>query len=315
MHPDLLPMNAAALMDRVFDLYKATFKTQIAFSLIIGTISILFMIILGIIMAVAIQGALGVTGAGSIDDRVILISVIAILIGVLPLYIGWLYLSASGHILISKQAFYGEPIELPFIETLRAFLRIMSAAIAQALLSAPWLIPLGLLIYFADAQDGFYYVILAGLHPALIVLFLLLYVILYFIYSNTFALSIPVAIFEKRLFISTILRSFVLLKGDFWRILGLRLLWAFLISLFSFSLQGMILMIVAVLAAFSGNVLDFEATWYATMTIRFYAPLFAGVLVGPMEGIMTALIYFNQKIKKDGLDIEIGLSRLTRGMS
>ena len=311
MNPEYLPMNAAALMDRVFDLYKATFKTQIAFSLIIGIVSFILMILLGIMLAFAVGVAMGVTGY--MDERYILMMAAVVLIGVLPLYMGWIYLSASGHILITKQAFYGEPIEFPFRDAVGAFLRVITAAIAQLVMALPFLALLAYLVYSAVAgHDDIIYLIM-NIHPAILIFGGLAFTIFYVIYSNIFALSIPAAIFERRVFFATVSRSFVLLKGDFWKILGLRLLWALLIFLFSYSAQGLLMFLVAALAAFAGNIMDFGTLWVTTGPLQFYASLFVSILVGPMEGIMTALIYFNQKIKKDGLDIEIGIFRLARG--
>ena len=312
MHSDYLPMNAATLMDRVFELYKATFKTQIAFSLIIGIISFIMMIVLGISLVFVLGVAVGFGGA-YVDDIYILITVAVVLIGILPLYMAWLHLSASGHILLSKQAFYGEAVELPFRDIFSAFLRIISAGLAQIILSLPWLALLILIIYAAvsghDDAFGFVYTI----NPAVLIVGGLVYAFLYVAYSNIFALSIPVAIFEKRFFFATIRRSYQLLKGDFWKVLGLRLLWALLTMLFSYSAQGLIVALVGGIALAMGTVIDIGELWFATGGMQFYATLFVGILVGPMEGIMTALIYFNQKIKKDGLDIEIGIEQLARG--
>ena len=322
MHRDYSFMNAAGLMDRVFDLYKATFKFQIAFSLIIGIISSILILVLGIALALGIASIVyGTVAAGVYSDfydRYIIAAVIFTLIAILPLYLGWLYLSASGHILISKQAFYGEPIELPIRDTLKAFFRVMSAALAQLLLSMPWFVLLVIFIYNAATGYGGILEFILNIHPLVLALTGLAYVLIYVIYSNVFALSVPVAIFEKRFFFATITRSFQLLKDDFWKVLGIRILWAILVYLISYSAQGLLMAIVAVIAFFAGNLANVSALWFATEILQFYISLFSlfiGIIIGPMEGIMTALIYFNQKIKKDGLDIEIGLHRLLKGNS
>jgi len=308
-----LPMNAAALMDRVFDLYKATFKMQIAFSLIIGIISFILMMILGIAMVVVTIGAIGITaGVGGVADEyaAVLMAVTLVLLGMLPLYMAWIYLSASGHILISKQAFYGEVPRLPFRELFSAFLRIMSAGLAQIILSLPWVAVIGVMIYFAVAGYGDAFEFIFMIPPWVLVVGSIIYALLYIVYSNIFALSIPAALFEGRVFFGSIVRSLQLMRGDFWRILGLRLLWALLVFLFSYSAQGLVVGVVGILAHSAGTVLAFAELWAATGILQFYASLAVSILVGPMEGIMTALIYFNQRIKKDGLDIEIGLSQL-----
>jgi len=317
MHRDYLPMNAAALMDRVFDLYKATFKVQIAFSIAIGIISIMLIMVLGVALAFVVgaivTSAAATTVYGFYDYESLILSIVIImLVLLLPLYLVWIFLSSSGHIIISKQAFYREHIAFPIEETLSAFFRVMSAALVQVILSLPWLLLLGLVIFFAASGFVDIYDFLVAIPPLTIVLASLIFLLLYVVYSNIFALSVPVAIFEKRLFFTTITRSVQLLKGNFWKVLGIRLLWAFLVFLISYSAQSLMIIILAAIAALAGNVIEFAELWFATSSLQIYVSLIVGVLVGPMEGIMTALIYFNQKIKKDGLDIEIGLHRLSR---
>jgi len=310
MQTDYLPMNAAALMDRVFELYRDTFKMQIAFSLIIGIIS--FVLMMAMVVTLAFGLGIFVAVIGLYDEHIILGIVIFMLAAMLPLYMIWLLLSASGHILISKQAFYGEPIELPFKDLFLAFLRIISAGLAQIILSIPWIALLALVIYLAVGQNDIL-LFIEELNPFIFLAFGFVYIILYVIYSNIFTLSIPVAIFEERVFFTTITRSFDLLRGDFFRILALRLLWALLVFIFSYSAQGLMMFLVGFITFSGGAALQLEVLWLATYNLQVFISMFVAILIAPMEGILTALIYFNQKIKKEGLDIEIGLDRLSRG--
>ena len=70
--------------------------------------------------------------------------------------------------------------------------------------------------------------------------------------------------------------------------------------------------IIGGIALLTGNTPSFMGLWTVTSILQVYVSAFVSFLTAPMEGILVALIYFNQKIKKDGLDIEIGLERLTR---
>jgi len=311
-------MNSAILMDRVFDVYKKTFSIQMLFSIIVGFVSLIaiFVITIGLVAVIAFS-YLGSTSVN--NSYIIAVTVLAFII-LLPLAMAWMYLSSSGHILISKQAFYGERIDLPFPEVFKVLLRVMSAALMQILLFLPWI---ALIIGFIIAIAGGYAVLdTLGtqlfnpvIAPVTIILVSIAIGIAFVVYSNIFALSIPVAIFEKRIFWGTISRSFALLKGDFWRILGLRLLWFVLVYIFTYSAQGLIMVVFAIAMAIGGNLPSGDAlgvVWMATSTLQTLFSLVVGVLVAPLEGILTALIYFNQKIKKDGLDIEIGIEQLGR---
>ncbi|MCL2016054.1 MAG: hypothetical protein FWG68_07410 [Defluviitaleaceae bacterium] len=310
MKLEYLPMNAAALMDRVFDLYKATFKIQIAFSVILGIIS--FVLLFGVITIFAVTLASAMIGMGDVDDNTIFVIVIVFGAVILPLIVAWTYFSSSGHILIAKQAFYKEIPQLPFAATFQALGRVITVALAHLILSLPWLIILGLLIY--SFTTGFDVLFFITEEPLLFFLFTLIYAVVYVIYSNIFALSVPVAIFDKRLFFASVKESWRLIKGDFWRILGIRLLWLVLVQLLSFSAQGLFSTIILLVTAFAESAVDISGIWVMVVAgqLPFWISTIITLLVAPMEGIMTATIYFNQKIKKDALDISIGLELLSR---
>ena len=312
MHRDYLPMNVAALMDRIFDIYKATFLYQIAYTLVIGIISVALAFIVIFVFTIV---ALIFAGLGGFTNyaAVVVIVVVALLI-MLPLYMGWMYLSSSGHIFISKQAFYKEKLTLPFMEAIHALLRVMSVGIAQLILMIPPFILIVFVFVAASAIAG-----LGGdlgmfftMHPVFLITVSIIFALAFIAYSNIFALSVPVAIFEKQTFFSAVIRSYQLLKGDFWRVLGLRILWFFIVLLFSYSAQSIFMAIFGIAAYIGGDSPTFIGLWTITSLIQFYSSIAISLIFAPMEGIMTALIYFNQKIKKDGLDIEIRLERLSR---
>ena len=304
MDCDYRPMNISALMDQALELYKVTFKSQIAFSLFIGIISFIILmpmafgmfLVLGQLMDLFIIGSTGML-TSSLEAMLI---IIVFIISIIPVYRGWMYLLDSGYILISKQAFYNESASIPFKEIFKVFLRVMSVAMAHMILFIPWLIIIGFIVY-PLLYVGVYFSF------EVLVLIALVYSLFYLPYSNLLALSVPVAIFEDRFFFSAVVRSFKLIKGDFWKILSARLLWMFIAFLFSYSIQS--LLGVLVIVAF-GNVDSAFITGFGFMQV--YVFVIAAVLTAPMSGILTALIYFNQRIKIEGLDIEIGIGFLTR---
>jgi len=310
MHREYLPMNVAALMDRVFDIYKTTFLYQFAFSIVISLAS--SMLLFGAVFVFVIVGVI-MYAAFANEAAIIVIVIIGLLI-LLPLYMAWVYLSSSGHIYISKQAFYKEKLTLPFKETLRALLRVMSVGIAQFILMLPPLIFLAFVFIAASfvADIGWDLGQFFVLHPAFIIIASIIFGLAFVAYLNIFALSVPVAIFEKRLFFSAVIRSFQLLQGDFWRILGLRVLWFFMVLLFSYSAQGLLMLVFGIITFIGGDMYSLIGLWTLTSIFQVYASMAVSLLIAPMEGIMSALIFFNQKIKKDGLDIEISLEHLSK---
>ncbi|MCL1988471.1 MAG: hypothetical protein FWG64_10970 [Firmicutes bacterium] len=316
MKLDYLPMNAAALMDKVFEMYKATFKIQIAFSIIVGIVSAVLAFVLVIIFAGSIF-ATGAFEAPGSDDTAAVIIAFMFLALMLPLILAWAYFSATGHIIITKQAFYKEVPYLPFWVTFKAFGRVITAVLAQIILSLPWIaIIVGIVFVLTNDVQNLYFLLMVE-QPELLLIFIVVYSLLYVVYSNIFALAVPIAIFDGNLFFSSIKESFRLIKENFWRILGIRILWLIMIQLISYSAQGFVLTVTALITAILGTAADVEGVLMAvsaTTSAQFYLSLIIGVLVGPLDGIMTAAIYFNQKIKKDGLDISVRLNLLSRGI-
>jgi hypothetical protein len=275
--------------------------------LIIGIISVVLVFALGIALALGIGLAIAyasVTGAYA-TEMAFLVGVVALLTALLPFYLGWVYLSQSGHILISKQAFYGERTRLPLKEAFKTFFRVLSAAFAQIICFVPLVLLLAGALYLLYMRNVslweirlFWWVL-----PAFALAFVAV--------SNLFALTVPVAVFERRWFFAAIWRSWRLIKGEFWKILGIRVLWMLLVFLFSYSMQGVLMVIISIITVTTESALgDFVQMAALGASINLNMTIAVSVLVGPMDGILTALLYFNQKIKKEGLDIEIGLARL-----
>ena len=136
-------------------------------------------------------------------------------------------------------------------------------------------------------------------------------VIGYWVFSNIFSLSVAVAIFERQMFFSAISRSWQLIKGNFWGIFGVRTIWALAVLAISYAAQG----VLSLFNIFMGGIIGFGGS----TLIGLYAAL--SVLVGlisfvisfavmPLEGILHASIYFNQRIKKEGLDIDDAIEGL-----
>lgn len=301
------PMNAAELMDGVFDVYKRSFVKQLAFSALVGVISFILMVVLGFIAAMAV-----ILPMIDAPDDAFVGMIVSILAAMLPVYWIWTATADAGHILLSKQAFYRQPVRVPVKKLPGIVLRVLTASLAQMLLSIPWLVLIGLSVYALSRSSGYN---MSDMSSVMIflssygwVVITIIAAFVYVVYSNVFALAVPVAVFEHRFFWGTITRSWQLVKGEFWKILGVRILWSVVVYLFSYSAQGVWAVIQAVLVAGAAES-PMLVTTIGTL-LQSFVTLLIGFIMGPLGGILTALIYFNQRIKKEGLDIEIGLEQL-----
>ena len=309
-------MNAAELLDRVFDVYKKSFIKQLTFSAAIGSASffLMFLIAIGAGIVAAAPFALLVEINPNYFIAVVLIAVASIL----PVFLIWSAASDAGHIILSKQAYCGFQVRLPLKNFPRIVLGAISVMLAQFVLSIPWLLAVAAAVYFFVAGSVeinlFFdpYSLAGFLSAGSFVIFTILAALAYVAYSNIFALAIPAAIFERRFFFAPIKRSWQLMKGSFWKILGLRMLWSVTVYLLSYSLQGLWGVVSALINSFSSG--QSGISMYAAVLGNVFqsaAVILIGFAVGPLGGILTALLYFNQRIKKEGMAVELTLEKLS----
>lgn len=309
--PAYEPMNAAELMDRVFDVYKKTFAKQLAFSALIGVISFLFMMILGVVAGMAV-----IMPSINNTETAMTGMIVAMVAVMLPVYWVWTATAEAGHIILSQQAFYLRPIRMPVRRLPGIVLRVLGASLAQLILSIPWALLIFLCIYMmlrssgSFAMDDLPYV-LTVFTSGLWLVISIGGAFVYVVYSNVFALAVPVAVFEKCSLFKAVARSWRLIKGEFWKILGIRILWTVVVYLFTYSAQGLWALATMLINGVSGSAFGvslFMGT--AGSLLQSLMTIAVSFLIGPLGGILTALLYFNQRIKKEGLDIEIKLEHL-----
>ena len=315
MHDELAPMSTAELMDRAIEAYRRSFWKQLAFAAMVGVVAAVASVVVGIVTVVGIVFSQGFEDATFAET---LFGVLGLfLIVLLPIYLIWMGTSSAGHILLTRRALYGHLLQLPQIKIHVMALRAVTAIVAQVLVFAPLLA----LLFFAfrsflpplvdtfavDIQDfvpstSFIVLLtLASIAVAIAILFL----------ANVFALSVSVAIFEGRLFFSSLIRSWQLMKDDFLKIFGIRLLWYMVAVLLSVSAQGLVALMWAAIGALAGTApIPLYMFILPIGLISNMISFIVSFAILPMDGIMQAVIYFNQCTKKEGLSIELRLTML-----
>jgi hypothetical protein len=290
-------MNAAELLDRTFDVYKKSFLKQLTFSAFVGLISVGLLAVAAMAAAVFAWVPYALFNAAGYGGGVlVLLAALA-----LPLLMIWNATAESGYVFLSKQAFCGVPVKIVAAYLPGAVLRVASVLITQIVLALPfWLLP-GLYVYqyFNFSFTGlmtvnFTYAALSGA----------VLMVLYIIYANIFALSIPVAVFERRVFFGAVRRSWFLMKGEFWKILGLRVLWYVIVLVLSYSLQALWMLAAGVFTVSA----SFMAVGGTVGTVMYFITSF---IMGPLGGIFPAVLYFNQRLKKEDYAKELAHERLT----
>lgn len=306
------PMNAAEIMDKVVDVYKESFWKQIAFAAvfyIVAFIGGIIMGIAGIFFIALVMGA--VVGTGFYGANFFAIVGLFALVLMLPLILFWQAATATGHIVLAKQALYGFKIKIFDRGLLKILLRVITALLAQIIFAIPYfIVAIASFLVFVTMVDNFF------IFESLLAFFGLTGLIAaigfgYLAYSHVFSLSVPVAVFEDRYFFGTIRRSWELVKTDFWRMLGIRMLWFGVIAIITSSLQAIFSMINSLVGLLAGTIpVFFILAFFVMMFTGFVGPALATMLTSPMDGLMQATIYFNQRVKNEGFDVEMRLDKL-----
>jgi len=299
-------MNAAELMDKVFDIYKKSFWNQVAFAAIISIVNIGVIFIATTVLMVAFL-ALVATGLSlpSPADDVPGMLLLGVVIIILPFALIWQVFSALGHILLSRQAFYGYRTSIADMGIFKVFFRVLSVVFALLFVAIPFVaVAFGFIMAFVAFPGGLAF---SGVG----IVFLLALGFGYLLLANMFSLSIAVAAFERRYFFGALMRSWQLVKPNFWRVFGVRTAWMFSIFAFSFSAQGIFTLLGMLITLVAGTApIGVLFSFFGIIFTSFIGPMVAAMLVAPLDGIMQSLLYFNQRMKHEGFDLELRLEKL-----
>lgn len=308
-------MNTAELLDTAIEIYKKSFGQQIALSVIF---SIIFSIIL---FAVIFLGMIAVMAAfiGNLDyanyNITMMITAAALFI-LLILFASSLHsaLYSTGNIILAYKSYMGEKPSLKDIvkQCFKKFLPVLTVIFAQFIVLIPLFILIGAL-----SVGYFYYLfnmINAGtpniwLAIIITVLFIIALSITGIISMTVTIASVPVAIFEKKYFISAVLKGFSLIKKDFKKILGAVIIYYLVMYIASYSFSAFL----GLGKAFIDVLFPRNIAAFLTVSTVYFDYIFSAVfsiILTPLNGIFSAAVYINQKIKYEGLDIGLKLEDL-----
>lgn len=112
-----------------------------------------------------------------------------------------------------------------------------------------------------------------------------------------------VVVLERRSPLEAMRRSSQLVRGDFWRILGILLLSALITAL----ILGAVSVPFYLLSMLAGNDINDPETAYnlLPMLVISIGDILAGIIVYPFAAAVTVLLYIDQRIRREGLDIEL----------
>jgi len=297
---DLSPMTAAGLYDRAIHVYKKSFGKQLAFAAIYGVISYVALFVISFLLVFVLTFIALIVSDVIITDTLVGTWLISTVVFV-PLLLLWFSISSAGHAILSDQALYGNKVKLNVRQLMRISFRVFPTLLAQFIVSLPFV---GLFFFLAWVDFTNYWLVFAVLATMYIS---------YLLFLNIFSLAVVVSVFEQKTFINALIRSWELIKGEFWQVAAMRALWVVIILAIWSTAYGA-LTLFSVLVIFLLSIVNLGALGVIIIVVLMIAAAISMFIVMfaimPMDGVFHATMYFNQRIKREGLDIEIRLERL-----
>lgn len=315
-------MNTAEILDKVFYLYKKTFFYQLLRILIIGTVSsILYFVI---IFAVAIAGLAGMMSfftSGEIStSTIIIVILIVLLILTAAFFIAAANTSAS--LSICKQAFYEKKpaFNQTIKETIKGAPRVFSVYLLLFLIYVPLFVIAVFYINALELFNGFSLLFETGslnfdsAYAITSLVGLVLITIVCIIYIQTLSCcAAGCAVYEKLPFIRAFKRSLQLTVDYRFKISLVLILWFAVNYAISATISSLSTIPTILTTVFNSALMENMLFTPVLMLFQYILMIVSSLLMAPFGSIILSVIYFNQKIKKEGLDIIIELETESAG--
>ncbi|MDR1540735.1 MAG: hypothetical protein LBU32_22575 [Clostridiales bacterium] len=323
-------MNVSEVMDRTFDVFKKSFFQQIGICMCFSVISS-SVAVAAVASGVLIGAVAYASSAGLFESWGLIAAVAAAALAVAFLFSVLSSLSYAASAVVSWQIFSGRIIDLrkAFARSFKAVLRIASVVAADFIISLPVAALIIGLIYFFGATSGlagsqlieglavdaeflsriFIWRNLFALLAAVIAVALLVMVA-----YNWFVLALYCALFDGKYFFGALMQSYRLMKGDFWKVLGMRAAFMGVTYVLSYSFLSVFYIGYGFISQAASSMSETTMIVASLSAVQFFFSAILSYVLAPLNSIFSAVVYFNQKIKHDGLDLEILLNRRESAM-
>ncbi|MFI9046821.1 hypothetical protein [Streptomyces sp. NPDC053427] len=198
-----------------------------------------------------------------------------------------------GRSVTTAQAWQDARGRLPHLLGLLLLLPVILMAIA-AIGLAP-----GILLLSTSTQEiGLLFIVFGGLAVSIVSVWL----------AVRYSLASPALMLEKQGVIASMRRSAKLVRGSWWRVLGIQLLAYLLVALVEFIIQIPTTLIAFVVGG--ENLMDWANGTNSTTSWSFLAVMGIGAVISsaltfPISAGVTALLYMDQRIRREALDLEL----------
>jgi hypothetical protein len=309
-------MNLAEILDNSIEVLKKYIKTIAMFMLGYGVI--MYIMIFGLILVGGIFTAVTISFNIGLVLPVILISIAVLFIAAFSAS------SSIGVIKISSQELIGEKVKAygAVAESFKNILKLVGIIIVGLVLFIPAIIVFGTAIYLLYKAFGGSLITIGkyGVTEVLLIIVSIIVtlaaVFVVLLYFTVFSFTLHALVIEKKGVIGSVKRSYELVKGSFWKMFGALVILTLTIYAITASLESFLGVILGIIYLF----LNFLNVQPETMTFlisaysiaRWPLNLLAWLLISPMGIIMTTLLYFNVRSRKEGFDMLLKLREIQK---
>lgn len=233
-----------------------------------------------------------------------------IIISILFLFFLFKFIKEAGIIDIASRGFLDKRVkfEKAIGQAFKKIPSILSVMIAYGLIFVPMTLVFISLVFVLGLTgniDQFnIWIFLLGLG------FFIIYMYLITIYM----FSIHAAVIEKLYFFKALKRSRRLVKGCFWRLLGINILFSIVVLAITYSIYSIIGIVAGLIYIILKGINIEENTLMALIMagnfLRLPLQILFSLFISPLTGIFLTVLYYNQRFKKEGYDIELKLEKL-----
>lgn len=305
MNEHLRPLTLAEILDRTAQLYRSRFLVFLGISTIPA--GVVFVFAAGIFAFIAWMGSHSRNGA-SVGDVFVWVFLVLVAILVVPAVLGASALGEAALCEASARMFLGESISIrsAYKNTWRRGFRFTGLYVLQGLVivAAPAIVFCAAIVAMIAAKvSGYADNDKSPLFGGLVfLLFIILGAIAVWILLQ-FCLAFPACVVEQATAWKALKRGARLSHGTRGRIFVLYLLGLVLNWMLTFAVELVVLVAVALIPALQGQ----KHAQAVGMILMFsiYGAYFAlKAVIKPVYGIALTLFYFDQRIRKEGFDIE-----------
>jgi hypothetical protein len=285
----LRPLSTSELLDRTFHLYRNNFVVFVGIT-VIPQLFILPLLLGGAEMTARHQAS----------------TATAMVLGGYLLYCLALFVSQAPTISAVSKLHLEQPISIggAYASSRSSLLRVIWIVFLISIIVMALFILAGILIgtvggALAESNLGPWVIGIIGSVAVVVPMFVILRWML------NWSLVIPITVLEGGWFRASVRRSKSLANGSRWRIFGLFFLLGLLGAVTSLMIQILLLMLVPLF-----GVRDYQRIQAATQALQAIGIFISTSLVGALGTIALSLVYYDQRVRKEGFDLQFMMATL-----